>query len=83
MPLHGCPKDPERSEIDAEAMKVLKRLLYIPQDACRESALHGIGHWANYYPEIANTVGEFLKNTPNLRPELIEYANNAKRGHVL
>lgn len=80
LPIHGRPDMPERAEFDAEVLVVLRRLLAIPHDACRESALHGIGHWCMDYPIVANTIDEFLSRTPDLRPELIAYAVSAKTG---
>jgi hypothetical protein len=62
---------------------VLRRLLAIPHDACRESALHGLGHWAIYYPQVAQMIDEFLRNTPHLRPELVTYAERARTGCIL
>ena len=83
LPIHGKPEDRERAEFDAEVLRVLRRLLAIPHDACRESALHGVGEWAIYYPSVADIVDEFLARTPALRPELISYAQSAKVGMVL
>lgn len=83
LPIHGCPEDPARGEFDAEVLVVLRRLLAIPHDACRESALHGIGEWSHYYPRVAQSVDDFLARTPNLRPELVTYVHQAKVGNVL
>ncbi len=83
LPIHGRPDVPERAEFDSEVLAVLRRLLAIPQDACRESALHGLGHWFIYYPGAANIIDEFLSRTPDLRPELVAYAKSAKIGDVL
>lgn len=83
LPIHGCPKKPARAEFDAEVLVLLRRLLSIPHDACRESALHGISEWSIYYPQVAGIVEDFLECTPNLRPELISYAQRAKVGNVL
>ena len=82
LPIYGRPEDPSRAEFDAEVLVVLRRLLAIPHDACRESALHGIGHWADYYPSAANIVDDFLANTSDLRPELVSYALGARTGGV-
>jgi hypothetical protein len=82
-PIHGCPDVPERAEFDSEVLVVRRRLLAIPHDACRESALHGLGHWSDFYPGVANIIDEFLNRTPNLRPELVAYAKSAKTGGVL
>ncbi len=80
---HGLPEDPERAVFHSEILITLRRLLAIPQDACRESALHGLGHWVRDYPQAAETVDEFLSNTPGLRPEIIAYAERARIGNVL
>lgn len=83
LPIHGRPDRPERRAFDAEVLLVLARLLAIPHDACRESALHGIGHWCIYYPELGRVVDDFLARTPDLRPELVAYAERARDGCVL
>ncbi len=82
LPIHGEPEQPERAEFDAEVLRLLPRLLAIPHDACRESALHGIGHWQLYYPTLESVVDDFLARTPGMRPELISYAQCAKVGSV-
>jgi len=82
LPIHGKPEEPKRTEFDAEVLRVLPELLAIPHDACRESALHGVSEWQLYYPSIADIVDDFLLHTPNLRPELISYAQRAKVGDV-
>jgi hypothetical protein len=83
LPIHGMPEEPGRTEFDAEVLRVLPRLLSIPHDACRESALHGISEWQWHYPVVSVVVDEFLARTPGLRPELVSYAQNAKVGNVL
>lgn len=83
LPIHGHPEESARAEFDAEVLVVLRRLLAIPHDACRESALHGIGEWCHYYPQVSRIVEDFLASTPNLRPELVSYAQRAKVGDVL
>jgi hypothetical protein len=72
------PQELERAQLDAELLVTLRRILDIPHDACRESALHGIGHWVGRYPQLADTVDEFLSNACSLRPELITYAERAR-----
>jgi hypothetical protein len=71
------------SQLDRELISVLGSVLNIPHDACRESALHGIGHWVGRYPELAVIVDKFLSGTPGLRPELAVYAERARAGNVL
>jgi len=76
----GLPPEP----IHAEALAVLGALLEIPHDACRESALHGLGHLAFILPEAAAAVVDaFIERSSDLRPELLDYARQARIGHVL
>jgi hypothetical protein len=83
LPIHGRPEQPERAEFDAEVLVVLRRLLAVPHDACRESALHGLGHWAiDYRPQVVEITSEFLRRTPNLRPELAVYAERVRSWYV-
>jgi hypothetical protein len=42
LPIQGCPEESVRTEFDAEVLVLLRRLLSILHDACRESALHGV-----------------------------------------
>lgn len=77
----------EWSEFGPEVIAVLRRILAIPHDACRESALHGIGHLIARYGKdraaLAQLVDEFVRSTPGLRPELAAYAAAARSGCVL
>ncbi len=82
LPIYGFPENPDRAEFDSEVLSVLRQLLAIPHDACRESALHGISEWSGCYPAAGDIVDEFLAGTPNLRPELIRYAIQARHGNV-
>ena len=70
-----------------EVIPTLRRQLTIPHDACRESALHGIGHLRRDYPEyeqrLSGIIDDFLASTPRLRRELIAYAAQARRGEIL
>ena len=83
LPIYGRPEQPDCTEFDSEVLVVLRDLLAIPHDACRESALHGLGEWARYYPRVASIVDKFLTRTPGLRPELVSYALRARSGNVL
>lgn len=62
-------------------------LLHTPANpACLESILHGLGHMVFSHPEYAQQINwvidSFLINRPNLRPELMEYAQIAKTGCI-
>jgi hypothetical protein len=83
LPHHGIPSDPEFAIIDAAMIDVMERTLDLDHDACRESALHGLGHWRSSYPKVSEIIARFLERTPTLREELQEYAEQAKKGYVL
>jgi hypothetical protein len=77
---------PERlmqAQLEMDLIDILRVILAIPHDACRESALHGIGHWVRHYPQLAEITDQFLSGAPGLRPELIAYAESARAGKVL
>jgi hypothetical protein len=77
----------QRSDIQFSIIEILRGILAIPNDACRESALHGIGHLRGDCPEyetqISVIIDEFLAQNPDLRPELVAYAECARQGNVL
>lgn len=75
----GRPPD----NLKAEALAVLAELLETPHDACRESALHGLGHLALDHPEAALIIDRFIERSPDLRPELLAYARQARTGYIL
>jgi len=72
------PREPMHDEVVA----VLAELLEIPHDACRESALHGLGHWAPYDPAAKTVIEAFLARSESLRPELLAYARAARTGCI-
>lgn len=65
-------------------LEVMEDALYLPNDACIESALHGLGHrlYQNE-EEVPKIIYKFVMNTKNLRPELERYAWKAKTGDIL
>lgn len=82
-PWYAHPNTPTRCKMDEEFLNVMQKTLYLDSDACRESALHGLGHWALSYPQkVAAIIDEFLVQNPNIRPQLQEYASNARVGYV-
>jgi hypothetical protein len=78
-------KEPEEI-VDSDALEdaclsVMERTLYLPHPACQESALHGLGHWQDDYPDrVEATIESYLESEP--APELREYAALAREGRV-
>ena len=84
IPIYGQPDVPERSELDQEILEVLESTLQLDSIACRESALHGLGHWQHYYPQrVGEIIDAFLMKHRVLPKELETYAVNAYTGYVL
>ena len=83
IPLSESPNG-DRADIALtdEVLAVLSELVDIPHDACRESALHGLGHLALFNPKATAIIDAFLARSHGLRPELIAYAIRAKTGCI-
>jgi hypothetical protein len=81
--IHVKRWDRERREMDQAILDVLRRTLALPNVACQESALHGLGHNIRGYRDpIGGIIDAYLAANPGLRPELRVYAENARIGHV-
>jgi len=64
-------------------LEVMEDALYLPNDSCIESALHGLGHRFKQDSErVPKIIDRFLTKTKRLRPELRQYALNAKTGYI-
>lgn len=69
----------EYRQIEYTIIGVMKQILELKSDACRESALHGLGHWSRYYGKaVQNIIDKWLRRHPDLRPELRDYAERTK-----
>jgi hypothetical protein len=76
--------DPDRAGLHEALLNALRRILKLPSLACQESALHGLGHWAYYYPtDVAPIIDAWLANGEIPEPRLILYAQSAPCGCVL
>jgi hypothetical protein len=74
-------RKPDR--IHEACLSVMRDTLRLSNPACRENALHGLGHWAHAYPEFtAATIDAYLTANPKLRPEFVRYAQAARSGCV-
>ncbi|MCG8547453.1 MAG: hypothetical protein MJE12_24920 [Alphaproteobacteria bacterium] len=83
MPFVPKPEEKAQRPIDSAVLDVMRRTLILPHVACQENALHGLGHWAYAYPrDVARIVDDFLAKARDLRPDLRQYAENAKIGYV-
>ena len=84
MPISGQPNDPTREELDQAILRVMESTLQLDSLACRESALHGLGHWQHAYPErVGEIIDSFSMSQPELPEKLKAYMINAYTGYVL
>jgi hypothetical protein len=88
LPIYGGIKDDpvaENRQLGPVLLDVMRRILDLESVACRESALHGLGHWQPYYPkQVVAIIDAFLKKNPGLlRDTLRDYALAARQGCVL
>ena len=69
---------PEQSEA---LYAVLKNVLSLPNEACIESALHGLAHVPS--KEAKSIIDDWLDELPQVRPALLDYARSARTGMIL
>lgn len=82
-PVHGEPDNPACKERDALLLQVMADTLKLNSEACRESALHGLGHWQSYYPEqVKGIIHDFIWKNRKIRGSLRNYAYAAMNGDV-
>jgi hypothetical protein len=62
--------------------EVLSDTLTLDNDACIESALHGLGHSVYTQPRATEIIDNWLASNPNVRPELLRYAQAARTGRI-
>ena len=84
IPLYGNPDDPARKEFDQTILQVMESTLQLESIPCRESALHGLGHWQHQYPErVGEIIDRFSMRFRDLPENLETYMKNAYVGYVL
>lgn len=83
IPISGHPNDPTWKEFDQEILQVMESTLQLDSIACRESALHGLGHWQHDYPErVGEIIDRFSMSGQELPEKLRAYMINAYTGYV-
>jgi hypothetical protein len=83
IPISGHPEDPARKEFD-QIFCEMTSTLQLDSIACRESALHGLGHWQHKYPErVGEIINECSMSYRDLPKKLEAYMINTFTGYVL
>jgi hypothetical protein len=84
IPIAGNPQDASHSALDEAILQVMESTLQLDSIPCRESALHGLGHWQHAYPEqVGAIIDAFSMKNPKLPEKLKQYMLNAYVGYVL
>lgn len=88
-----CPYDvmaKKNAERFHTLLEVFSVALNLPNEACVESALHGLGHLGGvmlsggrFRSGAKSLIQDWLDGLPQVRPELIEYAKAAQSGCIL
>ena len=82
-PLGAIAKPDSPDPLHDACLAVMRETLALPNPACQENALHGLGHWARAYPEFtAAAIDAYVAANPVLRPELAHYARAARSGCI-
>lgn len=83
IPLYGKPDDPAHKDMDEAILQVMDSTMQLDSIACRESALHGLGHWQPAYPaRVGEIIDRFSMTQPDLTEKLRSYMMNAYVGYV-
>jgi hypothetical protein len=65
------------------AIKVMAQALNSHNESCLASAIHGLGHWAEYTPEAVNVLQRWLSQPTTEKPEILGYARAATTGKIM
>lgn len=83
-PSLALPDDPHFQTLHRAALRTLEGILQLDSLPCRESALHGLGHWQRAWPkDVTPIIDRFLAAHPDLDARLSAYAHSARCGCVL
>jgi hypothetical protein len=73
----------EKARLDV-LLDVLSATIRLPNGACVESALHGLGHMGrDARPKASSVIDRWLEESPPVRPDLLAYAKRAREGRIL
>ncbi len=77
---HGTPHNVDLESTDRAILITLEKIMSLDSLGCKESALHGLGHWYSARPEFVERVID--RNSAQIPMALREYSKNAREGRV-
>ena len=82
-PIYAGPDDPAKRDLAEAVLQVMDSTLQLDSIACRESALHGLGHWQHAYPgRVGEIIDRFSMTRPEMPEKLRSYMTAAYTGYV-
>jgi hypothetical protein len=73
--------DPAAERLNGRAMDVMEAVLWLPNPACKEAALHGLGHIIHRSDHACAIIDHYLAEAV-LTPDLASYARSARSGCI-
>jgi len=74
--------DPDAERLKTADLDVMEAVLRLPNPACKESALHGLGHMVRHSDRALEIIERFLSSATDLDAALIQYAEAARSGCI-
>ncbi len=83
-PLSYCENNDQKDRFYSAIAEVMEYALSLNNIACKESALHGLGHLISppHYPRAKDIIQNFIDKNKNADPRIIKYAEQAKTGMI-
>lgn len=79
----GWAKDePDAERLAAQDLDVLEAVLRLTNPACKEAAIHGLGHLADQSDQALSIIDRFITKDFGISPELLQYARAARTGCI-
>lgn len=74
--------DPVAERLAAKDLDVMEAVLQLSNPACKEAALHGLGHMVSRSERAGAIIDRFLGGASNAPAELFDYARAARTGCI-
>ena len=74
--------DPDGERIKARDLDAMEAVLRLPNPACKEAALHGLGHMGRHSDRAFGIIDRFLEDAAGPDPALLDYARSARSGCI-
>ena len=80
--MGGAKDDLNAERLNERDLDVMESVLQLPNPACTEAALHGLGHVIHRSDRALSIIDGFLKEAAHLDPDLLQYARAARTGCI-